>query len=61
VPIAAYARIEEDILNLKGLVASPDGTQTVRGVKSGRSSHAVSLGKELADELLAQGADKILR
>jgi hydroxymethylbilane synthase len=60
VPIAARARIEANTLNLRGLVASPDGTQVVRGVKSGASSEAVSIGRELADELLSRGADKIL-
>lgn len=61
VPIAALARIEGDTLNLRGLVASPDGTQMVRGAKSGPSLDAASLGLELADELLSRGADKILR
>jgi len=61
VPIAAHARIEGDTLNLRGLVASPDGTQQVTGVRTGRSSDAVSLGLELADELLSRGANKILR
>lgn len=61
VPIAAHARIEGDTLNLRGLVASPDGAQALRGYRDGRSSDAVSLGLELADELLSRGADRILR
>ena len=61
VPIAAHARIKAETLNLSGLVASPDGTQMVRGAKSGPSLNAASLGLELADELLSRGADKILR
>ena len=61
VPIAAHARIEGDTLNLRGLVASPDGAQALRGDRDGRSSDAVSLGLELADELLSRGADRILR
>ena len=61
VPIAAHARIKAETLNLSGLVASADGTQMVRGAKSGPSLNAASLGLELADELLSRGADKILR
>jgi len=61
VPIAAHARIDGNTLNLKGLVARPDGTEIVRGAKSGRSSEAAMIGRELADELLSRGADKILR
>lgn len=61
VPIAAHAHIEGETLNLRGLVASPDGSQTVRGLTSGASSDAVSIGRELADELLSRGADRILR
>ena len=61
VPIAAHARIEANTLNLVGLVASPDGTQVIRGVSNGSSAEAMSIGQTLADELLARGADKILR
>ena len=61
VPIAAHARIDANTLNLLGLVASPDGTQVVRGDCNGLSSEAILLGQNLADELLSRGADKILR
>jgi hydroxymethylbilane synthase len=61
VPIAAHARAEASTLTLTGLVASPDGTQVVRGVSSGSSTEAEWIGQSLAAELLSRGADKILR
>jgi hydroxymethylbilane synthase len=61
VPIAAHATIESEVMTLNGLVASPDGSEFVRGTQSGRSQDADLLGQQLADELLARGAGEILR
>ena len=61
VPIAAHATIEADVMTLSGLVASPDGLEVVRAKKSGPSPDAALLGQQLADELLARGAARILR
>jgi hydroxymethylbilane synthase len=61
VPIAAHATIEDGVMILNGLVASPDGSECVREQQSGPSRDAGLLGEQLADELLARGADKILR
>jgi hydroxymethylbilane synthase len=60
VPIAAHAEIAATTLTLTGLVASTDGSQIVRGKRSGASLEAESLGQQLALELIAQGAEKIL-
>lgn len=60
VPIAAHARIESDVLTLAGLVASTDGQEIVRGELAGRKEDAETIGQALADELIAQGADRIL-
>lgn len=60
VPIAAYGLIEDEALTLRGLVASVDGRQVVRGQKTGRPDQAEELGKALAEELLAQGARELL-
>lgn len=60
VPIAAHATIEADIITLSGLVASPDGVEFVRDRRSGLSRNPDALGQELADELLARGAGRIL-
>jgi hydroxymethylbilane synthase len=61
VPIAAYATIESEVMTLNGLVASPDGSEIVRAQQSGPSGDAALLGQQLADELLARGAARILR
>jgi len=60
VPIAAHAEIISATLRLRGLVASTDGSEIVRGNLSGASQDAESLGHQLALELIAQGADEIL-
>ena len=60
VPIAAHAQIESGVLTLTGLVASTDGQEIVRGKLAGRAEDAETIGKALADELIAQGADRIL-
>lgn len=60
VPIAALAKIETGVLTLKGLVASPDGSEVVHSKKSGQSQDAELIGQQLADELLTCGADRIL-
>jgi len=60
VPIAAHATIEADVMTLNGLVASPDGSESVRGKQSGPSHDAELVGRQLADDLLARGAATIL-
>ncbi|MFL6213780.1 MAG: hydroxymethylbilane synthase [Blastocatellia bacterium] len=60
VPIAAHAEIDDTTLTLKGLVASTDGSEAVRGNVAGPSQEAERLGHQLADALIAQGADQIL-
>lgn len=59
-PIAAYAKIENDLLNLKGLVATPDGAQILRDKLVGKKESAVQLGEQLAQNLLAQGAQDLI-
>jgi len=60
VPIGARVRLTGDELRLTGVVASPDGAKLCRGEIFGLGSEAVALGKRLADQLLSQGADKLL-
>jgi len=61
VPIAAHAAIERGRLSLTGLVASPDGATLIRDAVVGSASDARTLGIRLAEQLLAAGADEILR
>ncbi|MBN1006699.1 hydroxymethylbilane synthase [Amphritea pacifica] len=62
VPIACYATLNEagDELYLRGLVASTDGTQVLRDELRNSPDNAEAMGIELAERLLAAGADKIL-
>ena len=60
VPIAGYAVLEGDQIFLRGLVGEPDGSNTLRGEIRGSAANAHALGVELAEQLLARGADKIL-
>ncbi|MEP1216807.1 MAG: hydroxymethylbilane synthase [Marinobacter sp.] len=61
VPIAAYALLEdEDTLWLRGLVGAVDGTKVFRVEGRAPRSEGERLGRELAEDLLALGADKVL-
>jgi len=60
VPIAGFALSENEELWLRGLVASPDGKQMLRAERRGSTSDSEALGAEVASDLLAQGADRIL-
>ncbi len=60
VPIAGFAVLEGDQLYLRGLVGEPDGSEILRAEIRGASSRARELGVELAEQLLARGADRIL-
>lgn len=60
VPIAGYATIDQGLLCMQGLVGMPDGSVIYRASRSGTLDQAVAIGSQMADELLTQGADKIL-
>jgi hydroxymethylbilane synthase len=59
-PIAAYAVVREKRIRLDGLVADPQGERIVRERISGALDVAEELGALLAEQLLEQGADKLL-
>ncbi len=58
-PVAALARWEEGMLKLEGRVASPDGETVLRAEAAG--SDPVALGERVAEDLLQQGAGKIIK
>ena len=59
-PVAAYATRQGDTVSLSGLVGHPDGSIVVRASVSGPYQQADSLGDELGQLLLDQGAGRIL-
>ncbi|VAW65762.1 Porphobilinogen deaminase [hydrothermal vent metagenome] len=61
VPIAGYAILEGNELFIRGLVGRPDGSEVVRGEVRGPQAQAEHLGVTLAEQLLSDGADVILR
>ncbi len=60
VPLAAYAQVAHHQLHIRALVASPDGLTIYRAETTGLIPDAVTLGRQVADRLLEQGAGKIL-
>lgn len=61
VPIAAYAELTNDQLQLHGLVAEVSGPLILRAEDSDDKKNAEQLGLRVAEQLLAQGAGDILR
>lgn len=61
VPIAGFAEIQGDKLWMRGLVGNPDGSLIYLSEKTGDIKDAAAIGIAVADDLLAQGADKILQ
>ncbi len=63
VPLAGFADLDKhspDRLWIRGLVGDIQGKQILRASVSGPIHQATHLGELLADELLSQGADKLL-
>jgi len=59
-PIGAYAAVTGDAITLTGIVLALDGSRAVRARGSGSIREPEALGIEVADSLLARGADTIL-
>ena len=64
VAAGALARIEQaedDLLHIEGVLASEDGSTCLRAKRSGPRSEGTRLGTELAEELLQQGGEALIR
>jgi hydroxymethylbilane synthase len=57
-PVGALATADEQTITLQGVVAAPDGSQTIHLTDHGSDPQA--LGFALAQSVLAQGADQLL-
>ncbi len=60
VPIAGFAELEGEVLKLRALVASVDGSTVLRERHEAHRDEADRLGKIVAERLLERGADRIL-
>ncbi len=61
VPIGSYAVIENNEIYLRGLVGAIDGSKILHGDIKGSINDGEALGNSLAEQLLAAGADVILK
>lgn len=61
VPIAGFAELRDERLYLRGLVGRPDGRVVIRAERTAGCEDAEALGMAVAEELLAGGAEAILR
>ena len=59
-PLAAHAIVHADRVHLDGLIGVPDGSRILRAELDGTVADGESLGRALAEQLLAQGGDAIL-
>jgi hydroxymethylbilane synthase len=59
-PIAALGKVDGDQLTLRGSVSSPNGRERLFAPHSGPLSSAESIGAQLAERLLEQGARRLL-
>ncbi|HSW70969.1 MAG TPA: hydroxymethylbilane synthase, partial [Gammaproteobacteria bacterium] len=61
VPIAAFAELSNNRIDLRGLVGSVDGKTLLKARRQASLEQAEDLGKQVAEDLLQQGAEQILR
>ena len=61
VPIGAFATLAADQITLTGLVASLDGKILFKKELTDIKTNAVAMGREMGDELIGMGADRIMQ
>jgi hydroxymethylbilane synthase len=61
VPVGALAEVEGDQLRLRGVICSLDGSRGIEGELAGSATDAASTGVSLAERLLEDGGEEILR
>ena len=60
VPLACYATLDGDTLAVRGMVVDPSGEPCYVASRSGARADAATLGREVAQDLLDQGAGAIV-
>lgn len=60
IPVGAHGEIRGDVLVLRGVVSSLDGLRGIEGEAVGPLNDPDRLGTDLAEDLLARGAEEIL-
>jgi hydroxymethylbilane synthase len=59
-PIGGFATLDGEQLHLRALVATPDGRTVLRAQQTDSRNNAKQLGEAVAQELITQGADRII-
>jgi hydroxymethylbilane synthase len=59
-PVGAFAADDGHTLNLTAVVVAIDGREAVRKSTAGSPSEAANLGRRLAAEMIAEGADRLM-
>jgi len=59
-PVGAHARLEGELLAVEGYAGMPDGSEWIRDRVEGHGDDPSSLGRELAQRMLAAGAGALL-
>jgi hydroxymethylbilane synthase len=59
-PIAGFATLQGNQMQLHGVIGSPDGREMYRGSTAGLIANAESIGVSLAEKLLKDGAEQLL-
>jgi len=59
-PVAAYATVSKNVLQLCGAVGTNDGKKVIKGEQQSDVKNPEALGRLLAEDLLEKGADEIL-
>lgn len=60
-PIAAWGRLETGRLVLTGRVVGTDGQRRIEATQTASANEAAELGRQVADELLSQGAGDLIQ
>jgi hydroxymethylbilane synthase len=60
IPLAAFATVNDGLMRLRAMIATPDGKRIAAAEESGAADDAEALGARIARMLEAQGANDIL-
>jgi len=60
VPVGCYAELNGALINIRAVLASPDGGKLIREEVKGRVEYSAALGRDLADLILEDGGREIL-
>ena len=61
VPLAGFCKFDGNYLNLRALIAQPDGSTIFRAEERARRDEAEELGTRVANQLLQQGGGAFLQ